>query len=376
MKKKIIWSVIVVLVLSAVIYTVYQSSKPKEIDIRTAQADKGILEISVTATGYLQPVLKVDIGTQVSGIVEKLHADFNDEVQKGDLIAELDKSTLQERVMQTEAALSDTKSNLEFAQSNYDRVKKLFDVKAAPLTSMEEAVNRLAQAKNSVTNAQANHNQALVNLSYGDIYAPISGRILNRAVDEGQTVAASFNTPTLYTIANDLKKMQVEADVDEADIGQVKLGQKVVFNVDTYPGEEFEGEVSQIRAQAKVTANVVTYVVIISAPNPDEKLLPGMTANVTIVTNSPEGILIPSEAVYFRPDSAMLADKLIQTELTNKQEMIWVKTGEKITPKAVKTGASDGVKVVVLRGIEEGDTVVLSAKYKNAGNVRKGGIGS
>lgn len=376
MKKKIVWSVIGVVLLSVVIFSVYQSMKPKELDVRTAKAEKGILEISVTATGYLQPVLKVDIGTQVSGIVEKLHADFNTEVQKGDLIAELDKSTLSERVTQTEAALSDAKSNLEFAQSNYDRVKKLFDAKAAPLTSMEEAINRLNQAKNSVKNAQANHNQALVNLSYGDIYAPISGRILNRAVDEGQTVAASFNTPTLYTIANDLKKMQVEADVDEADIGQVKLGQKVIFSVDTYPGEEFAGEVSQIRVQSKVTANVVTYVVIISAPNPDEKLLPGMTANVTIVTNSPEGVLVPSEAVYFRPDSVMLADKLIPTNLTSKQEKIWVQTAEGIIPKEVKTSVSDGVKVIVLKGIEEGETVVLSAKYKSDESVRKGGIGS
>lgn len=375
MKKKIIWSIVVVILLSLVAVSIYNSSQPKEIDVRTAKAEKGALEISVTATGYLQPVLKVEIGTQVSGIVEKLHADFNSEVQKGDLIAELDKSTLQERVMQTEAALSDARSNLEFAQSNYDRVKKLFDAKAAPLTSMEEAVNRLTQAKNSVTNAKANHNQSLVNLSYADIYAPISGRILNRAVDEGQTVAASFNTPTLYTIANDLKKMQVEADVDEADIGQVKLGQRVVFTVDAYPGEEFEGVVSQIRVQSKVTANVVTYVVIISAPNPDEKLLPGMTANVTIITNTPEGIIVPSECVYFRPDSVMLANKLIPTNLTPKQEKIWVETADGIVPKEVKTGASDGVKVIVLKGIEEGETVVLSAKYKGLVNTRKGGIG-
>lgn len=372
MKKKIIWGIIAVVIIGVLSFTIYASKKPKEIDIRTAKAEKGALEISVTATGYLQPVLKVDIGTQVSGIVEKLYADFNSEVKKGQLLAELDKSTLQERVMQTEAALSDAKSNLEFAQSNFDRVKKLFDAKATPLTSMEDAINKLTQAKNGVTNASANHNQSLVNLSYADIYSPISGRVLNRAVDEGQTVAASFNTPTLYTIANDLTKMQVEADVDEADIGQVKIGQKVTFSVDAHPGELFEGEVSQIRLQAKVTSNVVTYTVIIAAPNPDEKLFPGMTANVTIITNSPEGILLPAEAVYFTPDSILLADKLLPSDLTPKQQKVWIETSKGIMPKEVTTGVSDGVKIIILKGISEGETVILSAKEKTAAVKSKG----
>lgn len=374
MKKKIIWSVIAIAIIGGVSFSLYISKKPKEIEIRTAKAEKGVLEISVTATGYLQPVLKVDIGTQVSGIVEKLYADFNTEVVKGQLLAELDKSTLQERVMQTEAALSDAKSNLEFAQSNFDRVKKLFDAKAAPLTSMEDAINKLTQAKNGVTNASANHNQSLVNLSYADIYSPISGRVLNRAVDAGQTVAASFNTPTLYTIANDLTKMQVEADVDEADIGQVQIGQKVTFTVDAHPGEQFEGEVSQIRLQAKVTSNVVTYTVIIAAPNPNLKLFPGMTANVTIVTNSPEGILLPAEAVYFTPDSILLANRLLPSDLTAKQQKVWIETPEGITPKEVTTGVSDGINIIILKGISEGETVILSAKEKMAATARTKGM--
>lgn len=375
MKKRVIWSVVSLVVIGIVATAVYISTQPKEYDIRKEEAKKGVIKISVTATGFLQPILKVDIGTQVSGIVEKLYADFNSEVTKGQLLAELDKSTLQERVMQTEAALSDAKSNLEFAKSNYERVKTLFDDKAAPLTSFEDASNKLTQAKNGVVNASANHNQALVNLSYAKIYSPISGRILNRAVDEGQTVAASFNTPTLFTIANDLTKMQVEANVDEADIGQVKVGQSVAFSVDAYPGEMFNGEVSQVRLNPKVTTNVVTYTVIISAPNPDEKLFPGMTASVNITTSSPEGVYVSAEAIYCTPDIAAFGDRYKAPAVASMKQILWVETSTGIEQREVTTGVSDGVNILILNGISEGEKVILSAKERVKATTRTGGLG-
>ncbi|MGL5920027.1 MAG: efflux RND transporter periplasmic adaptor subunit, partial [Bacteroidales bacterium] len=270
--------------------------------LRLATAEEGELELSVTASGNIQPVTKVDVGTQVSGIVTKIFVDFNSQVKAGQLLAELDKSTLSERVNQAKAALENAESDRKLATQTYDRTQALYADKAATPASLEEAENRLANARGKVITAKADYQQALVNLSYAEIYSPISGRVLNRAVDEGQTVAASFNTPTLFTIANDLTKMQVEANVDEADIGRIKTGQKAAFTVDTYPGESFEGVVSQVRLEPVVSSNVVTYTVIVEAPNPDEKLFPGMTANITITTQSPHGIIVPAEALYFSPD--------------------------------------------------------------------------
>lgn len=336
--------------------------KPKpEVRFRTAKTENGVLSMTVTATGYIQPVLKVDVGTQVSGIVEHIYVDYNSQVTKGQLLAQLDKSTLKEKVAQSQAQSDDAQSNLTLAQQSYDRTKALYDNKAATLEALEAAENKLATAHNAVTNATSNLQQAKVNLSYADIYSPISGRVLNRAVDEGQTVASSFNTPTLFTIANDLTKMQVEADIDEADIGQITVGQPVEFTVDTYPGETFTGTVNQIRLNATVVSNVVTYVVVIEAPNPEERLFPGMTANVTITTESSKGLLVPLEALYFTPDKNVLTDYVIIGEREKNKDQVYVVSGAKIECHTVKVGANDGINTMILSGINVGDELLLSA---------------
>ncbi len=367
-KKTIIFGSLVIASLIGLGFVLFMK-KEVPVTFRTAIADSCVLELTVSASGYIQPVLKVDVGTQVSGIVKRIYVDFNSQVEKGQLLAELDKQNLAEQVEQRRAALSDAESNFTYAKQNYDRVSLLFSEKAATEAAMEEATNRFQTASNSVTNVKANLNQALVNLSYADINSPISGRVLNRAVDEGQTVAASFNTPTLFTIANDLTKMQIEANVDEADIGRIKVSQKVVFEVDTYPGESFEGSVAQIRLEPIVTANVVTYTVIISVPNPDEKLFPGMTANVKITTQSPMGICIPAEALYFTPKQENMKGYTID-DSGLKSNKVWIRTETGLKAVAVTAGASDGIKSIVLSGIKNKDSIVTG--IEKVVNIEKG----
>jgi HlyD family secretion protein len=340
----------------------FASCRREDIQYNTMKVEQKTVQLTVTATGYVQPVDEVDVGTQVSGVIEKIYVDFNSQVKKGQLLAELDKSTLSEQLAQANARLVSAQSDLTFSKQNYDRIKQLYDVKAATQAAFEQATNALAQAKTNVTNAKASVHQAQVNLGYAEIYSPIDGIVLNRAVEQGQTVAASFNTPTLFTIANDLKKMQVEADVDEADIGQVKLGQEVTFTVDTYADILFEGSVKEIRLQPTVTNNVVTYIVIIDAPNPDEKLFPGMTASVTINTQQEEGLSILAEALSFKPTEQMLAKQAPPPANINAaSKKVWMQTPEGITPRAIKTGLSDGIDIIVKEGLKAGDKVIISA---------------
>lgn len=364
MKKKIIIGLGIVAVAVAAFFIFRNGGT--ELRLNTTTVQEETIEITVTATGYIQPVDKVDVGTQVSGVIEKIFVDYNSQVKKGQLIAELDKSTLTEKLSQAQASLSSAQGDLVFAQQNYDRIKQLYDVKAATQASYEDASNKLVQARTSVTNAKANLQQAQVNLSYAEIYSPIDGIVLDRAVEQGQTVAASFNTPTLFTIANDLKNMQVEADIDEADIGSVRLDQPVSFTVDSYPDDTFSGTVKQIRLQPTVTSNVVTYTVIIDAPNPEEKLYPGMTASVTITTQYEKGIAIPVAALNFNPDPALNKELNISiTEEPNPQmKGVWIKTPNGITRKNVSIGISDGINTIVSKGLIKGDTIVLSASME------------
>lgn len=374
MKKR--WIIPAVLLIAGISVIAYRTLRTPEdkYELRLTTASEGELELSVTASGNIQPVMKVDVGTQVSGIVTKIFVDFNSQVTAGQLLAELDKSTLSERVNQAKAALENAESDRKLATQTYDRTHALYADKAATPASLEEAENRLANARGKVITAKADYQQALVNLSYAEIYSPISGRVLNRAVDEGQTVAASFNTPTLFTIANDLTKMQVEANVDEADIGRIKVGQKAVFTVDTYPGETFEGVVSQVRLEPVVTSNVVTYTVIVEAPNPDEKLFPGMTANIIITTQSPHGIIIPAEALYFTPDAKVVkALPELAAADEKKGNQIWVKGPDGLKAVAVSAGESDGVNTIIRSGVRKGDQIVagvdkISAKPKSEGS--------
>ncbi len=369
MKKKVIISGSLIIVVIIALIPVFWGNKEAPVTFRTSIADSCVLELAVSASGYIQPVLKVDVGTQVSGIVKRIYVDFNSQVEKGQLLAELDKQNLSEQVEQRRALLSDAESNYTYAKQNFERISMLYKEKAATEAAMEEATNRLQTAANSVTNVKANLNQALVNLSYADINSPISGRVLNRAVDEGQTVAASFNTPTLFTIANDLTKMQIEANVDEADIGRIKVSQKVVFEVDTYPGESFYGSVVQVRLEPSVASNVVTYTVVISVPNPDEKLFPGMTANVKITTQSPMGICVPSEAIYFTPKQENLKGYEIDDSGV-KGNKVWIRTEKGIKAVAVSAGASDGIKTIILAGIENKDEIVTG--IEKVVNLKKG----
>ena len=398
MKKKTkIWLIIlavVVAAIAAIILVKNTKSANKELVIRTHAVTEYTVENTVTATGTIEPVETVEVGTQVSGKVEKIYVDFNDVVKKGDLLAELDKQTLNQSLSRAKASLTSAESQLNYAKLNYDRIKQLYEANAATLASYQEAQNSYTQAQMSKRNAQASYDQARVDLGYAEIYSPIDGIVLDRAVEVGQTVAASFSTPTLFTLANDLTKMQVEADVDEADIGQVKVGQRVSFTVDAYMDDNFDGTVSQIRMKPTTTSNVVTYTVIIEAPNPDQKLFPGMTASVTIVTEEQTGLAVPAEAFNFTPDEQVLKalrkshDKpsegqrpqgeMPEGERPQMQEgsrpvMVWVKNGDDMMPRPVKVGMSDGAYKIVEQGLQLGDSVVLSAQYVAKEKAKKTG---
>ena len=384
-KKRKIWLIIlgiVVLAIAAIVIVKLTKSANKELVIRTHVVGEYTVENTVTATGTIEPVETVEVGTQVSGKVEKIYVDFNDVVKKGQLMAELDKQTLNQSLSRAKASLTSSQSQLNYAKLSYERTKQLYEANAATLAAYQEAQNTYTQAQMSMKNAQASYDQARVDLAYAEIYSPIDGIVLDRAVEVGQTVAASFSTPTLFTLANDLTKMQVEADVDEADIGQVKVGQRVSFTVDAYMDDVFEGTVNQIRMKPTTTSNVVTYTVIIEAPNPDQKLFPGMTASVTIVTEEERGLAVPAEAFNFTPDEAVLkairkADKpegqrpeppqgerpQMDKSSATSHSVVWLKKGADMMPRPVKVGMSDGAYKIIEQGVQAGDSVVLSAQF-------------
>jgi HlyD family secretion protein len=365
----------------------------------TTAVKKGSIINTITATGTVEADTTVLIGTQVSGVINKIYVDFNSHVKKGQLLAELDKTPLQTQVQQAQASLDDAKSEVEFQSATYERYKALISKKLVAQADYDQVKYNYDKARANLKTAQAGYDKARVNLSYASIYSPIVGVILNRAVDQGQTVAASFSTPNLFTIGNDLTQMQVQANVDEADIGQVRQGQPVSFTVDAYPTETFKGDVRQIRLQPIVTSNVVTYTVIVNAPNPELKLMPGMTANITVLVQKVDSVLIvPGKALRFTPDAAWLAEYLKNNPLpqrqgtggtgqyTNSQRqqsqgaagqsnpgefqsgaqggrkpvVVWVKTGEKIHRTRVVTGAIDGTNAEIKSGLAEGDEVIVS----------------
>lgn len=372
MKKRWILLIVAVALIGFLIVRKVLNRTHEDWSVQTHVVGDYLIENTVTATGTIQPLEIVEVGTQVSGKIEKIYVDYNTEVSKGQLLAELDKLTLVERLSQANANLTSARSQLNYAQQTYDRTKSLYEAKAATQAAFEEASNVLVQAQSNLVTAQANYDQAKVDLGYTEIRSPIDGVVLDRAVEVGQTVAASFSTPTLFTIANDLSKMKVEAAVDEADIGQVKPKQRVRFTVDAYPDEMFNGVVSQIRLQPITTNNVVTYTVVIDAPNPDLKLFPGMTASVAVIIEEQSGLAVPAEAFNFTPDmtiTSALLDKGINIE--SRQECIdngkggqtkclWVKRGDEIFATGVVLGLSDGAYRIVEDGLQKGDIVVLS----------------
>ena len=389
--KKLWWilGIIAVVILALILVSVLKKGKKGEIQVMTERSRIDSIEVTVTATGELQPVYKVDVGTQVSGIVEHIYVDFNSVVKKGQLLAELDRSNLNEQLKTAQASVSNAQSNLTLAQQQFDRVKALYDNKAATMEAYESAVNSLTLAKNQLKTSQSDLSRAQTNLSYATIYSPIDGVVMDKAVEEGQTVAASFNTPTLFTIANDLTKMQVEAKVDEADIGEVKAGQPVTFTVDAFPDDVFTGTVKEVRINPTVTSNVVTYTVIIDAPNPESKLFPGMTASVTITTKKESGVSIPMTALFASIDPEMMKqlekkgypfkslyknqEEVAQGLKDITKKTIWVKAGENVyEQKSVTVGLNNGVNTLIPEGLREGEEVVIGVSEAMEGMSGKG----
>ncbi len=317
---------------------------------------------SVTATGTIEPVTSVDVGTQVSGIVSKLYVDYNSIVKAGDVIAELDRTNLLSELSSTQANLKSAQSELDYQKTNFERYKTLYDKGLISANDFEQARLSYIKAQQTVSTQTENVKKAKTNLGYATITSPIDGVVLSKEVEEGQTVASSFNTPTLFTIAQDLTDMRVIADVDEADIGEVKDGQRVTFTVDAYPNDIFQGSVTQVRQQATTESNVVTYEVVISAPNEDLKLKPGLTANVTIYTLELKDVLaLPSKALRFNPSEAMLNKGETITNVDSPLK-VWTKEGPNLKAIAVKTGTTNGTLTQVLSGIEEGTKVITEVQ--------------
>lgn len=376
--------IIVAIVIAIPLLFKFCKSDKSSYALMTDRTRMDSLETTITATGEIQPVTKVEVGTQVSGIVQKLYVDYNSHVTKGQLLAELDRSTLQERINQCQASLASAQSSLTQAKLSYERIKALFNQGAETQENLESAENQYNQAKSQVELAKTNLRSAEVDLSYATITSPIDGIVLSKSVEQGQTVASSFSTPTIFTIAQDLTRMQVEANVDEADIGQVQEGQQVKFTVDAYPDDVFTGTVKQKRLEPTVTNNVVTYTVIIDAPNPEEKLMPGMTASVSIIVNKQGGVIVPMEALYFTLDENVKM-QLTKTGTSfhglynNKKEetdalkdittkTVWVKNGNTYAQRKVKPGLNDGANCIIMEGLKAGDEVVTSVRELNKDN--------
>ena len=339
------------------------SGKQKDVQIqfKTEKAVRANIQNSVTATGTIEPVTSVTVGTQVSGIVSKLFVDYNSVVKKGQVIAELDKTNLISELNTTKANLSSAMSTLKYESDNYKRYKTLFDKGLVSADEYETAKLSYDKARQSVASAKESVTKAQTNLGYDTITSPIDGVVLSKSVEEGQTVAASFNTPELFTIAQNLTDMRVIADVDEADIGEVKEGARVTFTVDAYPNDTFEGEVTQVRQEATTTNNVVTYEVVISAPNNDLKLKPGLTANVTIFTAEKQNVLcVPSKALRFNPTQETVGKMKIQD--TNGKNKVWTKEGNTLKAHSLQIGMSDGINTEVISGISEASTIVTGVE--------------
>lgn len=308
----------------------------------TTTIEKGDVTTTVTATGTIEPVTKVEVGTQVSGIVSKLYVDYNSIVKAGQVIAELDRTNLISELNSTKANLTSQLSNLEYQKTNYNRYKNLFDKGLVSADDFEKARLSYLQAEQQVKQIRENVKKAETNLGYATITSPIDGVILSKEVEEGQTVAASFNTPTLFTIAQDLTQMRVIADVDEADIGEVKEGQRVTFTVDAFPRDLFEGTVTQVRQQPTTTSNVVTYQVVVNAPNEDMKLKPGLTASINIYTMETLGVMnVASKALRFKPNQELLNEGET-IEDCDAPAKLWVKEGNVLRAVPVETGATNG----------------------------------
>ena len=353
------WIAIAVIVV--VIIALWKCSggkKEEKVTFETAKVEKGNIQTSITATGTIEPVTSVTVGTQVSGIVSRLYVDYNSVVKRGQVIAELDRTNLISELNAQKASLASAQSSLNYQQSNYERYKTLFDKGLVSADEYESARLQYEQAKQQVAQSRESVQRAQTNLGYATITSPIDGVVLSKAVEEGQTVAASFNTPELFTIAQDLTNMRVIADIDEADIGGVKEGQRVTFTVDAFPEDTFEGSVTQVRQQPTTESNVVTYEVVISAPNVDLKLKPGLTANVTIFTLEKNDVLtVPAKALRFQPNEALLKEGQTIEDCEGMRK-VWTLENNVFKAHKVETGTTNGVMTEITGGIAEGTEVL------------------
>ena len=428
MKKKVLIISAVVVVVAVVAVLAFKPFGKKEAvaTFETAKVEKGNITNTVTATGTIEAVTSVDVGTQVSGIIDKVLVDFNDNVKKGQLLALIDKTSLTAQLEQSKATVTQAQAQLNYQEATYKRLNALYEKQLIAQSDYDQALYNYENAKASLSNAKSAYDRNLVNLNYCTITSPIDGVVLNRAVEEGQTVAASFNTPTLFTIVNDLTQMEVETSVDEADIGKVKQDQRVEFTVDAYSELKFDGVVSEVRLQPTTTNNVVTYSVILSAPNPDKKLMPGMTASATIYVDEKNNTLVlTGKALRFTPDAAYLQKMMAgmpagarpqgapdgsganavsgmaaqgsgNTAVTGAMpagfppaggafgpkdgsKMVWIKDDKGgIKPNQITVGIDNGSNVEILTGLKEGDEVVISmssddSKKASSSSTQSGG---
>ncbi|MCI7294382.1 efflux RND transporter periplasmic adaptor subunit [Butyricimonas virosa] len=371
--KKIVTIIIAIAVIVGAFFF-FRSGDKKVTTYETVELKKGSINNTVTATGTIEPITKVDVGTQVSGTISHIYVDYNSVVTKGQLLAELDRKLLEAELKSEMANLKSSKSEFEYQDKNFKRLYQLHEKNLISETEYEEALYQYEKAQQAYEKAQATLVKAQSNLDYATIYSPIDGVVLSREVEEGQTVAASFETPTMFTIANDLRKMQVIADVDEADIGQVLEGQRVTFTVDAFPDDTFEGDVTQVRLNPTTESNVVTYEVVIDAPNPELKLKPGLTANITVYTMEKNDILLaPLKAFRFTPKTAPENPQTTQAPQAGKGEkVVWLQTAEGIVPKVIKVGVSDGIYTEVKEGIQEGSRLIVGVQ-RNKKIVPQGG---
>lgn len=383
-------------------FFVFKKDSKGTLKIQTEEITYGDILTTVTATGTIEPLVTVEVGTQVSGEISKIYVDYSSVVKKGQKLAELDRSNLQATWISSKASYESAENELTYQRNNYNRIKQLYEKQSVSKTDFETAQYQYNNARNAYTIAKSNLDKAITNLGYATIYSPIDGVVLSRAVDEGQTVAASFSTPTMFTIAKDLKKMRVIADVDEADIGNVKVGQNVMFTVDAFPNDEFKGTVTMVRLEAQVASNVVTYEVVIDAPNPSLKLLPGLTASVNIYTQERRNILImPAKAQRVHPSDEILAlvqvnqtaqsaskrkavksdkdtsratskDLAIETngpdapEGEQNQRMVWVRNEDgSIEQRQVLIGITDGESTEILSGLRKGEKIITELSISN-----------
>jgi len=370
-KKIIIISVIGVAVIAIGFYFSLKGSPKDAYRLETSKLSINKITTTVTATGTIDPIIEIAVGTQVSGIISKIYVDFNSVVKKGQILAELDKTTLQTDYNSQLLNLNSSKTQYDFQKKNFQRSKELHDKSLISDIDFETAKYNYELALSTYKLNQSNLKKAQTNLNYATIHSPIDGVILSRAVEQGQTVAASFSTPTLFTIAQDLTKMQVVANVDEADIGTVRKGQRVSFSVDAYPNDQFTGEVTQVRLKSTVTSNVVTYEVIVNAPNENLKLKPGLTANITIYTVEKSGTLtLPNKVFSYKPDATTLKtsdftiseDTKLGKSLKENERVLWVREGKTIRNKRVIIGDADATNTEIISGLTNSELIVLDQK--------------